>query len=105
MYVFIFSTPTIIAGCEAGATTNKIHEIYLSIANGKLQEVERLCAQGVQLSLHNWVLSAGDDTRQHEHFQELVELRESGQIMVEVSSHTRNRTVPDLKNLLATWVN
>jgi transformation/transcription domain-associated protein len=36
-------------------------------------------------------------------FHRLVELRESGQIMMEVSSHTRARTFPDLKNILATW--
>jgi len=103
------SSPSVIAGFEGGSTEHKIHEIYLAIADGKLTEVEKLCAQGVQLALHNWQiypnLSAGGATQGEflQLFHKLVELRESGQIMFEVSTHTRNRTQPDLKNILATW--
>jgi len=101
--------PSVVAALEGGAPKNKIHEIYLSIADGKLNEVEKLCAQCVQLALHNWQLLPPLSTGGEAHvellrlFHRLVELRESGQIMVEVSNHNRNKTYPDLKNILATW--
>ena len=103
------SNPSIVAALEGGAPKNKLHEIYLSIADGKLNDVEKLCAQCVQLALHNWQLlpplSAGGEAHVEllRLFHRLVELRESGQIMVEVSSHNRKKTYPDLKNVLATW--
>lgn len=33
----------------------------------------------------------------------LVELRESSQVMVETTSHSAGRTIPDLKHLLSSW--
>jgi transformation/transcription domain-associated protein len=103
------ANPSIVAALEGGNPKHKLQEIYLSIADGKLNEVEKLCAQTVQLALHNWQLLPPLSTRGEAHvellrlFHRLVELRESGQIMMEVSAHTRARTYPDLKNILATW--
>jgi len=101
--------PSVVAALEGGAPKNKLHEIYLSIADGKLNDVEKLCAQCVQLALHNWQLLPPLSTGGEAHvellrlFHRLVELRESGQIMVEVSTHNRNKTHPNLKNILSTW--
>lgn len=98
-----------VASLESGDPRVKLYEIYLSIADGKLNDVEKLCAQCVQLSLHAWqglpTLSTGGEAHGDllRLFHRLVELRESGQIMIEVSNHTKFRTFPDLKNILQTW--
>jgi transformation/transcription domain-associated protein len=81
-------------------------ETLLAVADGKLSEVENLHAQTAQLCLHRWQLLPNVMSGSHAHgillqfFHRLVELRESGQIMVETSNHSSGRTLPDLKNLL-----
>lgn len=103
------SSPSVVAALESGDPRVKLYEIYLSIADGKLGDVEKLCAQCVQLSLHAWqslpTLATGGEAHGDllRLFHRLVELRESGQIMIEVSNHTKFRTFPDLKNILQTW--
>jgi len=103
------STPSIVATLEAGDPEVKMSEIFLAIADGKLNEVENLHAQTAQLCLYKWQLLPSVAARCNAHssllqcFHRLVELRESGQIMVETSTHSRGRTLPDLKNLLSAW--
>ena len=102
-------SPSIVASLESGDPVIKLYEIYLAIADGKLGEVEKLSAQAVQLCLANWQALPNLSTGGQAHlgllriFQRLVELRESGHVMVQVSEHTRSRTFPDLKNLLQSW--
>ena len=102
----LLPSPVIIAGLEKGDTETKINEIYLAIGNGKLGEVEKLHLQAVQLCLHKWQLlpslspSCNAHTALLQQFHRLVELRESGQIMLETRNHSTKGTLPDLKNLL-----
>ncbi len=101
--------PSITAALEIGSYEIKMNEIFLSIADGKLNDVENLHAQTAQLCLYKWQLlpsiCIGTNTHVYllQSFHRLVELRESGQIMVETSSHSSGRTLPDLKNLLSSW--
>jgi hypothetical protein len=44
------TNPSIVANLEGGNPAAKLQEIYLSIADGKLGDVEKLCAQTVQVS-------------------------------------------------------
>ena len=98
--------PSVVADLESGNPLVKMNEICLAIANGKLSEVEHLHAQTAQLCLYKWQLLPAVATTCQAHnsllqtFHRLVELRESGQIMLETSKHAENRTLPDLKNLL-----
>ena len=100
------SSPALISMTEEGNPALKISEIFLAINDGKLSEVENLHAQTAQLCLYKWQLlpSLAQGSPSHssllQTFHRLVELRESGQIMVETLSHSNRRTFPDLKNLL-----
>ena len=102
----LLPTAPIVAGLEIGEPENKIDEIYLAIGNGKLGDVEKLHLQAVQLCLYKWQLlpSVAPGCNAHisllQQFHRLVELRESGQIMVETRNHSTKGTLPDLKNLL-----
>ena len=99
-------SPSVIADLENGDPSIKITEIFLAIADGKLNDVEHLHAQTAQLCLHQWQLlpgisnACGAQKGLLQTFHRLVELRESGQIMLEIRKHAKNRTFPDLKNLL-----
>uniref|UniRef100_A0A7S1B6V0 Non-specific serine/threonine protein kinase n=1 Tax=Corethron hystrix TaxID=216773 RepID=A0A7S1B6V0_9STRA len=106
----LFTTPSFVAALEAGDPRHKMNEIFLAIAgDGKFADVEKLCAQAVQLCLHRWQLLPHLSSKCLSHvsllqsFQRLVELRESGHIMMEMNAHSSNRTYPDLKNILSAW--
>jgi transformation/transcription domain-associated protein len=91
---------------EDGDPNVKMGEILLAINEGKLADVETLHVQTAQLCLQKWQLLPALASGSIVHgsllhsFHRLVELRESGQIMVETSNHSKRRTLPDLKNLL-----
>jgi transformation/transcription domain-associated protein len=100
------SSPTLVAAVESGEASVKMCETLLAVADGKLNDVENLHAQTAQLCLYRWQLlptisnaSAAHASLLH-FFHRLVEIRESGQIMVETSNHSNGKTLPDLKNLL-----
>jgi hypothetical protein len=103
------ATPTVAAAKESGSPDFKLYDIYLTIVDGKLQDVEKLCTRCVQLALHRWQLLPRIHSGGCEHahllhlFHQLVELRESGQIMVEVNHNASQRTLPDFKAILGTW--
>ena len=84
----------------------KMSETLLAVADGKLSDVENLHAQTAQLCLYKWQLLPELTSGSMAHasllhfFHRLVEIRESGQIMVETSNHSNGKTLPDLKNLL-----
>lgn len=100
------SSSALLPAIEAGDPNVKMNEILLAINEGKLSDVESLHVQTAQLCLQKWQLLPGVATGSTVHasllhkFHRLVELRESGQIMVETSNHSKRRTLPDLKNLL-----
>lgn len=83
------SSPSIISALEAGDFEVKMSEIFLAIADGKLNEVENLHAQSAQLCLYKWQLLPSFFSGCNAHasllhqFHRLVDIRESGQIMVE----------------------
>lgn len=83
------SSSSAVSAIELGDMDVKMSEILLAISDGKLNEVENLHAQSAQLCLYNWQLlpslySGFDAHGQILHmFNRLVDIRESGQIMVE----------------------
>lgn len=103
------TSTSLLAAVEIGDPIVKISETLLAVADGKHSEVENLHAQTAQLCLHKWQLlprlSSGSLCHSSllHYFHRLVEIRESGQIMVETSNHSKVKTLPDLKNLLSTW--
>jgi len=100
------SSSALLPAMEDGDPNVKMGEILLAINEGKLGDVESLHVQTAQLCLQKWQLLPDVSTGSAVHasllhtFHRLVELRESGQIMVETSNHSKRRTLPDLKNLL-----
>jgi hypothetical protein len=103
------SSTALLASVESGDPVVKMSETLLAVADGKLSDVENLHAQTAQLCLYKWQLlpqlscgSLSHSSLLH-FFHRLVEIRESGQIMVETSNHSTGRTLPDLKNLLNAW--
>jgi hypothetical protein len=91
------------AAVESGDPSLKLSETLLAVADGRLSDVENLHAQTAQLCLYRWQLlpllatnSPAHSTLLH-FFHRLVEIRESGQIMVETNKHASKRTLPDLK--------
>ena len=99
-------SPSLVSAVESGDASVKICETLLAVANGKLSDVENLHAQTAQLCLYKWQLLPSFSHASLAHssllhfFHRLVEIRESGQIMVETSNHSIGKTLPDLKNLL-----
>jgi FAT domain len=99
----------LLSSVESGDPCIKLCETLLAVSDGKLTDVENLHAQTAQLCLHRWQLMPKLFSGSHEHasllhfFHRLVEVRESGQIMVEINNHSSLRTLPDLKNLLNAW--
>ena len=100
------ASSVLLPAIEDGDPNVKMGEILLAINEGKLADVETLHVQTAQLCLQKWQLLPGLASGSIVHasllhsFHRLVELRESGQIMVETSNHSKRRTLPDLKNLL-----
>lgn len=100
------SSPPIVAAVESGDPAMKICETLSAVADGKLGDVENLHAQSSQLALYKWqnlpAFSGGScaHAKLLHYFHRLVEIRESGQIMVETNNHSSGKTLPDLKNLL-----
>lgn len=103
------ATPPIISAVESGDPAMKMCETLSAVAEGKLSDVGNLHAQSSQLCLFKWrllpSLSSGSlaHARLLHYFHRLVEISESGQIMVETNNHSNGRTLPDLKNLLNAW--
>lgn len=101
--------PSDATSLKADDPTQKIYEIYLNIADGKFSAVENLYQQTGQLYLLNWQLlpttmsSCESKKVLLQCFQRLVELQESSQILIEAASHSKNQTLPDLKNILSAW--
>ena len=100
------SSPALVAAVESGDVAVKMCETLLAVADGKLSDVENLHAQTAQLCLYKWQLLPSLSHASLAHasllhlFHRLVEIRESGQIMVETGNHSTGKTLPDLKNLL-----
>lgn len=100
------SSPRIVAAVESGDPATKMCETLSAVADGKLGDVENLHAQSSQLCLYKWQLlprfsaGSGAHAKLLHYFHRLVEIRESGQIMVETNNHSAGKTLPDLKNLL-----
>jgi transformation/transcription domain-associated protein len=83
------NSPAAVSALELGDIDVKMSEIFLAIYDGKLNEIENLHAQTAQLCLYKWQLlppvSAGCNAHVAllRNFNRLVDIRESGQIMVE----------------------
>jgi transformation/transcription domain-associated protein len=92
-----------------GSASHKLLEVMLAIADMKISEADRLCAQAAQMALLNWQMLApiSGGSRPHRElfhlFHRLIELRESAGIIGETSKAFRENSLPDLKGRLLTW--
>jgi len=83
------TSPAAVSALELGDIDVKMNEIFLAIYDGKLNEIENLHAQTAQLCLYKWQLLppvfAGCNAHVSllRNFNRLVDIKESGQIMVE----------------------
>lgn len=83
------NSPAAVSALELGDIDVKMNEIFLAIYDGKLNEIENLHAQTAQLCLYKWQLLPPVYAGCNAHltllrnFNRLVDIRESGQIMVE----------------------
>ena len=83
------TSPAAVSCLELGDIDVKMNEIFLAIYDGKLNEIENLHAQTAQLCLYKWQLLPSVHAGCNAHvtllrnFNRLVDIRESGQIMVE----------------------
>lgn len=101
--------PSVVARLECGSLKVKLIDIMLSVIENKAHDVERLCAQSVQLALSQWQLlppiscgSVAHKAQLHS-FHRIIELRESAGLMHEVFKASREKTLPDLKGVLKNW--
>ena len=101
------ASPDLVAAAESGDPRLKMSETLLAVVDGKLSDVENLHAQTAQLCLYKWQLLPSFTNASMAHvpllhfFHRLLEIRESGHIMVETNSHSNGKkSLPDLKNLL-----
>lgn len=101
-----------IAALENGDIEQKMSEIFLAVTDGssKLVDIENLHAQTNQLCLYKWQLlpELYASCQAHSHllhqFHRLIEIRESGQLITDISSHANARTIPESpKTLMSVW--
>jgi transformation/transcription domain-associated protein len=93
------------------APHRKLYQIYIAITDKKLQdrEMERLCEQGVQVSLREWQTLPSFISNAHtpllQRFQRLVELQESAQMLQDINNYIRQgaKLHHDIKNFITTW--
>jgi hypothetical protein len=77
------SSPSVVALLECGSLPIKLVDIMLSVIDNKNQEVERMCAQSVQLAMSHWAFLPPLCTGSAAHckilhtFHRIIELRES----------------------------
>jgi hypothetical protein len=73
-----------------------LYQIYHAIVEGRTNEVESLCKQGVELVLQRWQSLPSASTNPDTHrealqmFQNLVELDESSKLMKQINTATKN---------------
>jgi hypothetical protein len=103
--------PTNVAGLENGLLNTKLIDVMMCIVENRFNDVEKLCAQSVQLALSNWQKSPPLCTGSTLHkaafncFHRVVELRESNVVMVEAfrASKDKDKNMPDIKSTLKNW--
>ena len=89
------TTPSVVAQLSRGSPSHKLLEVMLAVADGKLPEADRLCAQAAQMALLQWQLlppvSGGSSPHKElfHLFHRVIELRESAGIMGETSKAMR----------------
>ncbi|KAL6045043.1 putative transformation/transcription domain-associated protein [Balamuthia mandrillaris] len=86
----------------------KLYQSYMAVHEAKPQDVEGLCAIAIQLCLRQWQgLPAMTPLLAHvpllQSFQQIVELRESAQVIREINANNRHQAIPEIKNILNTW--
>lgn len=102
-------TPSNVAYLELGEPLLKIYEMYLSVAEEKMNSVESLYFQAGQLCLYKWQLlphgasSCGAKKVLLHYFHRLVELIESSKMLNESEAYTKKGSLPDFKNQLNVW--
>jgi len=89
------ATPAVAAQLARGSPSHKLFDVMLAIADGKLPEADRQCAQAAQMSLLRWQLlpplcGGSRAHRQLLHlFHRVIELRESAGMMGEAAKALR----------------
>ena len=82
-----------------------LYQIYNAVVEGRTNEVESLCKQGVELVLQRWQSLPGASTTSDTHrealqmFQNLVELEESSKLMKQITKATMNGIRTQFSNI------
>ena len=107
----LHESPSITTSLECGEISVQLKEVYLTIHEGKLKEADdTIRNKMIQRCLNKFSLLPkvkpgiiSVHQQNYREFQQLVELRESCQMMMESSTHSSRRSLPDVKNVLSAW--
>lgn len=102
-----FNMPAIgaLAECQLPDCRLMLYQIYNAVVEGRTNEVESLCKQGVELVLQRWQSLPGASTSSDTHcealqmFQNLVELEESSKLMKQITKATINGIRTQFSNI------
>jgi transformation/transcription domain-associated protein len=102
-------TPAVVALLERGSLLVKLTDIMLSVIDNRSTDVERNCAQAVQLALNLWQMlpqCCGGSVAHRKllsSFHRIIELRESASVSLEIYKSAKDKKIPDLKTVLRNW--
>lgn len=85
----------------------KLWQGYLAIHEGRIQDVEGIYTQAIQLALKQFQLFPEIPSCSHipslQSFQQIVELKESAQILKELNSNSKHQQLIEIKQSLHIW--
>ena len=85
----------------------KLYQCYLSVHDGKPQELESLINNTTQMALKQLQLYPDIPMQCHipmlQLFQQIVELKDTSQIIKELNNSNKQQSITDIKTLLTTW--
>jgi transformation/transcription domain-associated protein len=85
----------------------KIYQCYLSVHDGKPQDLEGLCNNATQMALKHLQLYPDIPMQCHipmlQLFQQIVELKDTSQIIKELNNSNKQQSITDIKTILGAW--
>lgn len=87
----------------------RLYQCYTAIHDGKAQDVETISNQVIQSAVKYWQSLPDLPSYAHipslELFQQIIELKESAQIIKEINSPNKVQAIPEIKVILPIWRN
>ena len=102
-------TPSVVAQLEKGTSKFKLIDIMLAVVDGNTVEADKLCAQSVQMALVRWNMLPRIHPSSIVHktllsqFHQIVELRESTNLIMEIKKNGNRAKDFDLRNSIRMW--